>query len=124
MGQAVIYVDGWNLYHGIKSRYGRTYLWLDLYGLAARMRQPDSILKVRYFTTIVAGEPDAARNQETYLAALTSYRPAVAVVRGRFKRVSSAAPNVASVGPADARRPRSSPPMRRSSPMWRWASRW
>src|SRR5882757_5537530 len=86
VGQAVIYVDGWNLYHGIKSRYGRTYLWLDLYGLATRMRQPDSILMVRYFTTIVAGEPDAARNQETYLAALTSYRPAVAVVRGRFKR--------------------------------------
>ncbi|HEX9339003.1 MAG TPA: NYN domain-containing protein [Pseudonocardiaceae bacterium] len=86
MGQAVIYVDGWNLYHGIKSRYGRTYLWLDLDSLAARMRQPDTILKVRYFTTIVAGEPDAARNQETYLAALTNYRPAVGVVRGRFKR--------------------------------------
>jgi hypothetical protein len=44
-----------------------------------------TILKVRYFTTIVAGEPEAARRQETYLAALTTLRPQIEVVRGKFK---------------------------------------
>jgi hypothetical protein len=85
VGQAVVYVDGMNLYHGIKAKYGRKYLWLDLFAFAAQLRQPDTIIKVRYFTTIVAGEPEAARRQETYLAALTSLRPQVEVVRGKFK---------------------------------------
>jgi hypothetical protein len=74
-----------NLYHGLKAKHGRKYLWLDLYELASRLRQPDTIVKVRYFTTIVAGEPEAARRQETYLAALTALRPQVEVVRGKFK---------------------------------------
>ncbi|MFN2418811.1 MAG: hypothetical protein ABR593_07805 [Candidatus Limnocylindria bacterium] len=42
-------------------------------------------MKVRYFTAIVAGEPEAARRQETYLAALTGLRPQVDVVRDKFK---------------------------------------
>jgi hypothetical protein len=83
--EAVIYVDGMNLYHGLKAKYGRKYLWLDLYALAGQLRRPDTIVKVRYFTTIVAGEPEAARRQETYLAALVAHRPQVDVVRGRFK---------------------------------------
>ena len=73
MGQAVVYIDGMNLYHGIKAKYGRKYLWLDLFALAAQLRRPDTIIRVWYFTTIVAGEPEAARRQETYLAALTSF---------------------------------------------------
>jgi hypothetical protein len=85
VSDAVVYVDGMNLYHGLKAKYGRKYLWLDLHSLASRLRRPDTIVKVRYFTTIVAGEPEAARRQETYLAALTAQRPQVEVVRGKFK---------------------------------------
>jgi hypothetical protein len=85
VGDAIAYIDAMNLYHGIRAKYGRRYLWLDLYALAARLRQPDTIIKVLYFTTIVAGEPDAARRQEIYLAALTAYRPQIEIVRGRFK---------------------------------------
>lgn len=85
MGQAVVYVDGMNLYFGLRNKYARRFLWLDLYALAQQLRQPDTILKVRYFTTIVAGEPAAARNQETYLSSLTAFRAQVEVVRGRFK---------------------------------------
>jgi len=91
VGQAVVYVDGMNLYHGIKAKYGRKYLWLDLFAFAAQLRRPDTIRRVRYFTTIVAGEPEAARRQETYLAALTSLRPQVEVVRGKFKIKNSGA---------------------------------
>jgi uncharacterized LabA/DUF88 family protein len=86
VGQAVFYVDGMNAYHGFRSKYGREFLWLDWFALAQQIRQADTILAVRYFTTIVAGEPDAARRQETYLAALTAYRPAVQVTRGRYKK--------------------------------------
>jgi hypothetical protein len=84
VSNAVVYVDGMNLYHRLKAKHGRKYLWLDLYALASQLRRPDTV-KVRYFTTIVAGEPEAARRQETYLAALTALRAQVEVVRGRFK---------------------------------------
>ncbi|TCO58731.1 NYN domain-containing protein [Actinocrispum wychmicini] len=86
MGRAVFYVDGMNAYHGFRSKYGREFLWLDWAALAQQLRQPDEVLVVRYFTTIVAGEPDAAHRQETYLAALTAHRPEVQVVRGRYKK--------------------------------------
>jgi hypothetical protein len=48
MPDVVVYVDGHNLYHGLRSKFGRRYLWLDLVCLAERMRQDDHILKVRY----------------------------------------------------------------------------
>ncbi len=30
MERVKAYVDGFNLYHGLKARHGRKYLWLDL----------------------------------------------------------------------------------------------
>ena len=85
MGDAIAYIDAMNLYYGIKAKYGRKYLWLDLYALISRLRRSDNIIKIWYFTTVVAGEPEAARRQETYLAALTTYRPQIKIVRGKFK---------------------------------------
>ncbi|MFA1540249.1 NYN domain-containing protein [Actinomadura monticuli] len=85
MPDAIAYVDGFNLYHGLKSKYGRAYLWLDIVQLVQRMRRDDTVRAVKYFTAIVKGEPDAARRQETYLAALTAHRPQVQVIRGHFK---------------------------------------
>ncbi|MET8156543.1 NYN domain-containing protein [Sphaerisporangium sp. NPDC005289] len=82
----VAYVDGFNLYHGLKSKYGRAYLWLDLVELVWEIRRDDVVLKVRYFTAIVKGEPDAALRQETYLAALAAHCPEVEIVRGHFKK--------------------------------------
>jgi len=61
VGHAVFYVDGMNAYHGFRSRYGQEFPWLDWFALAQQIRQADTILAVRYFTTIVAGEPDAAQ---------------------------------------------------------------
>ncbi|MGW5360984.1 NYN domain-containing protein [Actinopolymorpha pittospori] len=81
----VTYVDGFNLYYGLRARYKHAYLWLDLYALSQRMRVTDDILAVRYFTAIVKGDPDGARRQETYLSALTSQSPQVTVARGRHK---------------------------------------
>lgn len=49
------------------------------------MRRDDEVIVVKYFTTIVKGEPDAARRQETYLEALRTHSPKVEVVRGHFK---------------------------------------
>lgn len=82
----VAYVDGFNLYHGLKSKYRHAYLWLDLVELMHRIRQHDTVIKVRYFTAIVKGEPEAALRQESYLAALAVCCPTVEIIRGHFKK--------------------------------------
>lgn len=82
----VAYIDGLNLYHGLRSKYGRAYLWLDVAKLAGHIRRDDNILKIRYFTAVVKGEPEAAQRQETYLAALTVVHPEIEIVRGYFKK--------------------------------------
>lgn len=73
MGTVAAYIDGFNLYYGMKSKYGRKYLWLDLAKLVRQLRPDDELVRVRYFTTIVRGEPEAAANQIHYLDALQAH---------------------------------------------------
>ncbi|WP_322747558.1 MULTISPECIES: NYN domain-containing protein [unclassified Frankia] len=80
-----LYVDGFNLYHGLHSKYGRKYLWLDLEALGAALIRPDQELSfVRYFTARVEG-PGVVR-QRAYLAALTEHCHRLKIVEGRFQK--------------------------------------
>jgi hypothetical protein len=40
MSRVVAYVAGFNLYHGLKARYGRRYHWLDLQALVRSLLRP------------------------------------------------------------------------------------
>ncbi|TCM46039.1 NYN domain-containing protein [Kribbella sp. VKM Ac-2568] len=73
MGTVAAYIDGFNLYYGMKSKYERKYLWLDLIKLVRHLRPEDDVVRVRYFTTIVRGEPAASANQINYVDALRAY---------------------------------------------------
>lgn len=72
--RVVVYVDGLNLYYGLKSAGLRRYYWLDLCRLAAALlRRGQTLVAVRYFTAKFAPEPaDPHRHvrQDTYLQAL------------------------------------------------------
>jgi len=79
------YIDGFNLYYGMKSRYGRAYMWLDVVELVRQLRPGNDVEVVRYFTAIVKGEPPAAANQMAYLDALSTHNGRLLDVRvGRF----------------------------------------
>ena len=79
-----VYVDGFNLYYGLRSLRGRRYLWLDLRALALRLlRTGQTLTAVRYFTAPVRGDARALSRQQTYEAALESQ--GVEVVLGRFQ---------------------------------------
>jgi uncharacterized LabA/DUF88 family protein len=85
-GRVVVYVDGFNLYNGLKDKHGRKYMWLDLERLAARLLLPGQVLvRVSYFSARVRGAEASARRQATYIDALTAYCPLVEVVEGRFQ---------------------------------------
>ncbi|GIL30803.1 NYN domain-containing protein [Actinocatenispora comari] len=86
MATVTAYIDGFNLYHGLRARYQHRYLWLDLPALVRRLRPRDSITAVRYFTAMVRDDPPAEARQRAYLAALEAHNGAdVQIVRGRYQ---------------------------------------
>ena len=72
--RVAVYVDGLNLYYGLKSRGWRRYYRLDLRRLAELLLRPSQQLAmVRYFTARFepqAGDPGQHTRQDTYLQAL------------------------------------------------------
>ena len=87
MATVAAYVDGFNLYYGMKNKYRHRYLWLDVVALVQALRPRDDIVAVRYFTAVVKGEPAAAGNQIEYIAALEAHSGSkLDVRRGWFKR--------------------------------------
>ncbi|HZD74073.1 MAG TPA: NYN domain-containing protein [Actinomycetota bacterium] len=86
MARVAVYVDGFNLYFGLKAKHGRRFLWLDLQALAESLLRPRQTLeRVTYFTARVRKDPDAARRQSDYLDALACHSPLVTIVDGRFQ---------------------------------------
>ena len=83
--RVVAYVDGFNLYYGLKADRGRRYLWLDLQSLVESLLKADQELQeVWYFTARVLNDPPAQYRQDLYLDALTSHSHKVRRVEGRF----------------------------------------
>lgn len=90
MDRVRAYVDGWNLYHGIRaSRQNglhRRLLWLDLQRLTTSLLKPGQQLDgVNYFTARVRADQDAGQRQGAYLDALTAHSPLVRIIDGRFQ---------------------------------------
>ena len=86
MTRVVAYVDGFNLYYGLKAGYGRKYHWLDLQRLASSLLRPGQELRaVQYFTARAYNNSDSEGRQVTYLGALASHSPKVQLIEGRFQ---------------------------------------
>ncbi len=82
----VLYVDGFNLYHGLHDKSGRADLWLDLVALARSLRPRSNLVAVRYFTAPVLNDPGAASRQSDYLAALATHGGAdIEIIQGRYQ---------------------------------------
>ena len=74
--RVAVYVDGFNLYYGLRSKGWQRYYWLDIYRLAEKLLRPDQCLAaVRYFTAKIlhqTDDPQKKRRQNTYLEALAT----------------------------------------------------
>lgn len=89
MASVIAYIDGFNLYHGLKDRFGHRYLWLDLVKLVSRLRPNDNLVAVRYFTAMVRNDPPAEARQQDYLSAMSANAgPVLQIVRGRYQAKS------------------------------------
>jgi len=70
------YIDGFNLYFGLKARGWKRYFWLDPVALVSRLIRPEQhLIALHYFTARIRdsrGNAEDAKRQTTYLDALAS----------------------------------------------------
>jgi uncharacterized LabA/DUF88 family protein len=69
--KVIVYVDGFNLYFGIKSKGWARYLWLDLHTMSkGLLTRNQTLMRVKYFTSRIRLPHDKAVRQNTFLEAL------------------------------------------------------
>ena len=90
------YIDGFNLYYGLRDSGFRRYFWLDVHALSKRLiRKDQTLIGCKYFTARIGGsrptdgeeyasKRDAKRSRQTmYLDALKVLRE-VTIFHGQF----------------------------------------
>jgi uncharacterized LabA/DUF88 family protein len=71
--KVVVYIDGFNLYFGMKEAGLGDCRWLDINKLVLSLLKPNQILiKIKYFTSRVSNDPDKQKRQTTIIEALES----------------------------------------------------
>ena len=84
MERVAVYIDGFNLYYGVRQTFGRRFLWLDLEAMSRSLLQPNqTLVAVKYFTARVRRPADSQLCQNTYLDALGS--TSVQVIEGKLQ---------------------------------------
>jgi len=69
--KVITYVDGFNLYFGLKSKKWQRYYWLNISKLAHNLLKPDqTLVHTKYFTALVKDPPDKQQRQKIFLEAL------------------------------------------------------
>ena len=85
--KVVVYVDGFNLYHGLKNLKKSHLKWLNLRSLAEKFidRNTEVIVKAYYFSAIATHmDNDTVQRHKTYIEALEAN--GIEFVGGNFKK--------------------------------------
>ncbi|MCK0538076.1 NYN domain-containing protein [Alcanivorax quisquiliarum] len=87
MSRVISYIDGFNLYFGLKGKGWKRYYWLDLAALSTSLLKPEqTLLATHYFTARLrmAGKNHADKQrQDDYLDALAT-RPNLHIHHGHY----------------------------------------
>jgi len=84
MERVIAYIDGYNLYYGLRTKGWKWFYWLDLTRLVANLLQPQQqLIETKYFTTIVNRPKGRHDRQTTYLEALKTL-PGIQFYYGHF----------------------------------------
>lgn len=81
-----IYIDGFNLYFGLKDKGWKRYYWLNLVTLSRKFLKPDQTLnQVKYFTSRISLPPDKAKRQNDFIEALETLSE-VNIYYGKYQK--------------------------------------
>ena len=93
MKQVVAYIDGLNLYYGLRGSEWQRYYWLDVRRLVENLLKPDQTLgEVHYFTTRALHGANKKARQNAYLDALETL-PNLRVHHGYYVNKDRRCPN-------------------------------
>lgn len=71
MEHVIAYIDGYNLYYGLRSRGWKRFYWLNIQALASQfLKSHQTLVMTKYFTTVVKQPEDKRRRQAVFLDAL------------------------------------------------------
>jgi len=69
--RVIVYIDGFNLYFGLKTKKWKNFYWLNIQQLAHNLLKPDQeLVTTKYFTSRIASPPEKAKRQGTFIEAL------------------------------------------------------
>ena len=84
MDNVIAYIDGYNLYFGLREKGWKRFYWLNLQRLAELFLKPNqTLIETKYFTTIVKRPDDKRRRQQVFLEALQTL-PNLSIFYGHF----------------------------------------
>ena len=73
--RVVVYIDGFNLYFGMREAGFDHCRWLNLKKLVENLLQPNQqLIEIRYYTSRVSNNPDKQKRQSIYIEALESVK--------------------------------------------------
>lgn len=85
MQTVIVYIDGFNLYFGLKDKGWKRYYWLNLVSLAKSLLKPgQSLQRVKYFTSRISLPPDKAKRQNEFIEALETL-PEISIYYGKYQ---------------------------------------
>ncbi|MCM2316694.1 MAG: NYN domain-containing protein [Thermoanaerobaculia bacterium] len=89
--RAAVYIDGFNLYFGLRSKGWKKYYWLDLERFSSQILRPGQLLgSAKYFTARISGPPPKQQRQDAYLRALES--TGIKTFFGQYQSFAKACP--------------------------------
>jgi uncharacterized LabA/DUF88 family protein len=84
MQRVVSYIDGFNLYYGLKAQNWQRYFWLDVQALSKHLLKPhQTLVQTKYFTARISQPPDKVKRQSTYIDAIQTL-PDVGIYFGHY----------------------------------------
>lgn len=86
--RVIFYIDGLNLYNGLKKANLRRYYWLDLMELARKLCLfNQKLVRIKYFTSMVSAKFDEGKfqRQSSYIKALKTL-PDMQIFLGRHQK--------------------------------------
>lgn len=82
--RVVVYIDGFNLYFGIRETGFDNCRWLNLKLLIENLLQPNQkLMQIKYFTSRVSNNLDKQKRQSTYIDALETID--VKIIYGNYQ---------------------------------------
>lgn len=86
--RVIIYVDGFNFYHGLKAKKWKKFYWLNIVNFfESFIREHQELVFVHYFSAVPISDNGQVRRQQAFFSA-NKINPKFKLVLGKYKRKS------------------------------------